>query len=46
MKKSGIILLAALMLAPFKVLAQPDPNFHIYICIGITSLDEKVTTTV
>jgi len=39
MKKSGIILLAALMLAPFKVLAQPDPNFHIYICIGQSNME-------
>ena len=39
MKKSGIVLLAALMLAPFKVLAQPDPNFHIYICIGQSNME-------
>lgn len=39
MEKSGIILLAALMLAPFKALAQPDPNFHIYICIGQSNME-------
>ena len=39
MKKSLIIAMAALMLAPFKVLAQPDPNFHIYICIGQSNME-------
>ena len=28
-----------MMLAPFKVLAQPDPNFHIYICIGQSNME-------
>ncbi|HPX99638.1 MAG TPA: sialate O-acetylesterase [Bacteroidaceae bacterium] len=40
MKRNVIIMLAALLLAPIAtVTAQPDPNFHIYICIGQSNME-------
>ena len=39
MKKLSVLLLAALTLAPIKLMAQPDPNFHIYICIGQSNME-------
>lgn len=39
MKKLSILLLAALVIAPVKLMAQPDPNFHIYICIGQSNME-------
>lgn len=39
MKKIALFALAALFLAPAKGLAQPDPNFHIYICIGQSNME-------
>lgn len=39
MKKLLVLLLAALTLAPIKLMAQPDPNFHIYICIGQSNME-------
>ncbi|MBO5812294.1 MAG: sialate O-acetylesterase [Bacteroidaceae bacterium] len=39
MKKLSVLLLAALAFAPIKLMAQPDPNFHIYICIGQSNME-------
>lgn len=39
MKKMSLLLLAALFFAPIKLMAQPDPNFHIYICIGQSNME-------
>lgn len=39
MKKMSLLLLAALFFAPIKLIAQPDPNFHIYICIGQSNME-------
>lgn len=39
MKKMSLLLLAALIFAPIKLMAQPDPNFHIYICIGQSNME-------
>ncbi len=39
MKKLSLLLLAALIFAPIKLMAQPDPNFHIYICIGQSNME-------
>lgn len=39
MKKTFILLLSALMLAPVALMAEPDPNFHIYICIGQSNME-------
>lgn len=35
----SLLLLAALFFAPIKLMAQPDPNFHIYICIGQSNME-------
>lgn len=39
MKKLSVLLLAALAFAPIRLMAQPDPNFHIYICIGQSNME-------
>jgi hypothetical protein len=39
MKKLSVLLLAALTFAPIRLMAQPDPNFHIYICIGQSNME-------
>lgn len=39
MKFSRIILLAALALTTVGAKAAPDPNFHIYICIGQSNME-------
>ena len=39
MKKLSVLLLAELAYAPIKLMAQPDPNFHIYICIGQSNME-------
>lgn len=39
MKFSKIILLVALTLTTVGVKAAPDPNFHIYICIGQSNME-------
>ncbi|MCQ2126603.1 MAG: sialate O-acetylesterase [Bacteroidaceae bacterium] len=39
MKKTALIALAALLIAPVKGLAEVDPNFHIYICIGQSNME-------
>lgn len=39
MKKMSLLLLAAFVFAPIKLMAQPDPNFHIYICIGQSNME-------
>lgn len=39
MKKIAIVAMAALLLAPVCGFAEPDPNFHIYICIGQSNME-------
>ncbi|MBP5647226.1 MAG: sialate O-acetylesterase [Bacteroidaceae bacterium] len=40
MKRISFVMLAAFLLAPvMRVMAQPDPNFHIYICIGQSNME-------
>ena len=40
MKRITFVMLAAFLLAPvMRVMAQPDPNFHIYICIGQSNME-------
>lgn len=39
MKKSGLILLAAMLAAPVSTFAEPDENFHIYICLGQSNME-------
>lgn len=39
MKKTFVLLLSALLLTPVVLMAEPDPNFHIYICIGQSNME-------
>lgn len=39
MKKSLFVLLAAMLAAPVSTFAEPDENFHIYICIGQSNME-------
>ena len=39
MKKKRLFMLAGFVMAAMMVMAQPDPNFHIYICIGQSNME-------
>lgn len=41
--ETRVVVLTALLLVATKVFAQPDPNFHIYLCFGQSNMEGQGT---